>query len=92
MLQLAGGIGLGMDVGDLLQLQRTLHAGGIVEIAADEEDGVVVEEARGKMLDLALLLEYPCGFVGQALQLGDERGVIFGRDGAALIGHVDAQL
>ena len=37
MLQLAGGIGLGVYVADLLQLQAAFQGQGIVQIAADEE-------------------------------------------------------
>ena len=51
VLQLTGGVGLGVEVGDLLQLQRTLHAGSIVQVAADEEDRVAVEGAGGEGLD-----------------------------------------
>ena len=41
-----------MDIGDLLELQRALQAHGIVQIAADEEDGVVVEILGGEVLDI----------------------------------------
>ena len=39
MLELARSIGLRVQVGDLLELQRTLHADGVVHIAADEATG-----------------------------------------------------
>src|SRR5713101_175178 len=40
VLELAGGIGLGVDVGDLFQLQRTLHRDRVVD-AAPQEQGVL---------------------------------------------------
>ena len=54
MLQFAGGIGLGVDVGDLLELQAALQAGGAVQIAADVEHVVVVEIPGGIILDLLM--------------------------------------
>ena len=46
MLELAGREALGERVGDLLELQTSLEAGRAVEIAADEEDGVVVVDGK----------------------------------------------
>ena len=63
MLQLTGCVGFGVDVGDLLQLQRRFQANGIVEVAADEENGVVVEELGGILLDALLLLQVLHQFV-----------------------------
>ena len=37
VLELPGRIGLGMDVADLLQLQRSFHRHGIIQISADKE-------------------------------------------------------
>ena len=37
VLELAGGVGLGVDVGDLLQLQRAFHRDRVVDAAAEEQ-------------------------------------------------------
>ena len=52
VLELAGGVGLGMDVADLLELERALEAERVVEVAADEEDALVVEVLRGVLLNV----------------------------------------
>ncbi len=36
MLELAAGVGLGVDIGDFLELQRGLERRGIVHVAADK--------------------------------------------------------
>ena len=37
VLQLAGGVAFGVDVGDLLELERALQGDRVVDVAADEE-------------------------------------------------------
>ena len=39
MLELARGVALGVDIGDLLHLERALERDGPVGVAADEEEG-----------------------------------------------------
>ena len=51
MLELAGGVGLGVDVGDFLELEASLQAGGAVQVPADEEHVPVVEILGGVVLD-----------------------------------------
>ena len=45
VLQLAGGVGLGVDVGDLLQLQAALQRQGVVQVPPDEEHILLVPPA-----------------------------------------------
>ena len=42
MLEFAGGVGLGMDVGDLLELQRPLHGHGQKAAAAQKQGMMLV--------------------------------------------------
>ena len=65
VLQLAGGIGLGVDIGDLLQLQGALQPHGVVDVPADEENGLVVEVLGGQILDVLLLIQHLLHTAGQ---------------------------
>ena len=47
MLQLAGRIGLGVDVGNLLEFQRALERDRIVQSAPQEQGVFLLGEARG---------------------------------------------
>ena len=38
MLDLAGGVAFGVDVGDLLEFERALEGDGVVDAAAEEEE------------------------------------------------------
>ena len=42
VLHLAGGVALGVDVGDLLELERAFEGDGVVDAAAEEEEVVDV--------------------------------------------------
>ncbi len=52
MLELTGRHRLGVEVADLLELQRALHGDGVVEAPADEVDVVCVDEPLGGLDDL----------------------------------------
>src|SRR3569623_1348601 len=54
MLEFAGGIGLGVDVGDLFQFERAFHGDGILRTPAEEQGVVLVGEILGELLDLAV--------------------------------------
>ena len=75
VLELAGGVGLGVDIADLLELQGALQAHGIVQVPADEEDGVVVEVPGGKIGDVLGVIQELLHQVRQGLDLGDD-GVV----------------
>ena len=74
MLQFAGGVGFGMDIGGLFHLERAFHAGREVETAADEEDVVGVRELGGEPLQTFFVVEDPLDLFRQGLQFLDERG------------------
>ena len=52
MLHLAGGVAFGVDVGDLLELERAFEGDGIVDAAAEEEEVVGGGEGAGEFLAL----------------------------------------
>ena len=54
MFELACGVGLGVDVGDLLQLEGALARDGIVQGAAKIEEGFGVAEVCGDALQFLL--------------------------------------
>jgi hypothetical protein len=47
VLHLAGGVGVGGDVGDLLELERALEADGQADVAAEVEEELAVVDALG---------------------------------------------
>src|ERR1700734_2139480 len=51
VLQLAGGIGLGVNVGNFLQLQRAFHRDRIEGAAAKEQSVVFFSEALGEFVN-----------------------------------------
>ena len=77
VLELTGGVGLGVDVSDLLELQAPLQAGGAVQVPADEEHVPVVEILGGVVLDGGHILrrEHLLQLFGELLEGGQE-GII----------------
>jgi hypothetical protein len=57
VLELARRIRLGVDVGDLLQLERALEGDGVVDAAPEEERMPAQREVGGPVGDRALALE-----------------------------------
>src|ERR1700683_1132004 len=70
MFELACGIGFGMNIGDFLQLERTLHGDRIERAAAEEEGGMLVGEALGELLNHAIERE---SLVDERRQLNETR-------------------
>ena len=91
MLELAGRIGLGMNVADFLQLQTALHRDRIIDAAADKENILCVGVFGGKPLDPLLVLQGLGDLVRQGqnfvLQFGTARIV----DGSADLRKLDGQ-
>ena len=54
VLHLSGGVGLGRDVGDLLQLERSLEAHREADVTAEVEEEVTVAVALGDLAHLVL--------------------------------------
>ena len=61
VLQLAGGIAFGVDVGDFLELQRAFHGEREVGVAAEIEHVAIVREFARHLLDLRLELQHLAG-------------------------------
>ena len=80
-----------MDVGYLLELERALQSHRIVEIAADEEHGVVVKVVGSIVLDIVGMLEYLLHLRRQAQKLIDHLGVLGCTYRAEDIGKVKAE-
>ena len=57
MLQFAGCVGLRVDVGDLLEFQRALHAQCVVQPASDVQQAVCGNQRGGDVLRLFLVLQ-----------------------------------
>ena len=66
-----------MDVADLLELERAFEAERVVEVAADEEDALVVEVLRGVLLNVLAMAERFLHLVGQERKLTHRVGVFF---------------
>ena len=54
MLQFTGGIGLGMDVGDLFQFQRTLQGHGELRTAPEKQGVTLIGKALRQDLNLVV--------------------------------------
>ena len=72
VLQLAGCVGFRMNIADLLEFQRPLHAHGIIQIPSDEEDGIVVEIPGSKVLHILRTLQHLLHILRQALHLPED--------------------
>jgi hypothetical protein len=75
VLQLPGRIRLGVDVRDLLQLERALERDRVVHAAAEEERVLLVGEALGPGLDLRLEVQGVLDRAGHEAQLLDRVGL-----------------
>ena len=73
VLHLAGGVALGVDVGDLLELERALQRDGVVDAAAEEEEVVGGVEGAGENRALVIhRTQKLLKFTGNAREFGDE--------------------
>ena len=91
VLQLSGGVGLGVDVADFLHFQAALQADGIVQPSADEEDILCGDLLGGKPLNPRLVLQQPLHFSGQGFQLPDQGGGLIVRQLPAVLGEGNGQ-
>ena len=71
VFELAGGVAFGLDVGRLLELERAFAGDGVVDAAAEEEEGLRGLKGAGEGCDLGL-------------PLGERRGHGFG-DGVEVV-------
>ena len=91
VLQLAGGIGLGVDVRDLLELQGALQTQSVVHVPTDEEHGIVVEILGCVVLDLLLLFQHLLHLGGQHQQLLHRAVIPLPRHGTQLLREIQPQ-
>ena len=68
VLQLPGGVGLGVDITDLLHFQTALQTDGVIQPPADEESVPRCQLLGGEPLNARLVLQNPFHFSGQGLQ------------------------
>ena len=91
MLELARSIGLRVQVGDLLELQRALHADGIIHIAADEKQRRVILIALGKLRDLRVEIDGALHHLRQDHEIVRELCCLFPAQAAALFTQIKCQ-
>lgn len=72
VLQLGGGIGLGVDVRDLLELERGLAGDGVATDTADEHHRAGVRVLLGDLLDRLFLLQDLGDLAGELAQALDD--------------------
>ncbi len=91
MLQLAGGVGLGVDVGDLFELEGALQGHGVVQAAPQEEDVLAIAVLLRQLLDLLLLLQDLLDLFRRLAQRRHDPGCLLRGEGAALPGEQQPQ-
>lgn len=91
VLELASGVGFGVDIGDFLELERAFEGHGVVERAADEEDVLAETVLLGEGLNRLDVFEQFVGLAGQLLEAADDLAHPRGRNGAAQRRDVESQ-
>jgi hypothetical protein len=66
MLEFAGGIGLGVDVGDLLELERPLHRDRVLLATPEKERVLFVDEALGECRNGLVETQHVLDLAGRA--------------------------
>src|SRR4028119_319147 len=74
VLELAGGEALGVDVGELLELERALQGDREADVPADEQDGVRVGQGPAQLADRLHARQHLLDRPRQPSPLGDGRG------------------
>jgi hypothetical protein len=75
VLEFAGGIGLGVDVGDFLELEGALPGDGVLVAAAQEEGVMFVRELLGDEGHAGVQGQKVAGPAGQGAQGGGQLGL-----------------
>ena len=91
MLHLAGGVALGVDVGDLLQLQGAFERQRIGGAAAEIEDIAGERDFGGDLLDRLVVVQDFAGARRHLGELAGEPGLLRGVDRAARPRHRDRE-
>ena len=90
VLELAGRT-LGVDVGELLELQRPLERDRVAHVAAQEQHRAGVGEPAGEPVDLLGPVEHLLDLVGDVLDLVDHLGDLVAVPGAADLRQVEPE-
>ncbi len=91
VLELAGRVGFGMNIGDFLQFQCAFQRDRVMHAAAEEQRMLLVGEGLGPFADLRLEVEgklHTAGKVAQGVKVG---AFLLRREQAALFGKRDRQ-
>ena len=72
VLHLAGGVRLGRDVGDLLQLQRALERDRQSDVASEVEEERAVMEALGDLLDRMVAVQEALHLLREVIDLVED--------------------
>src|SRR2546428_13557982 len=91
MLHLAAGVALGVDVGDLLELERPFEGDRKLEPAAEIEEGTRAGELAGDRRNLAVELERLLDETWDLDEVVDPLLHVLGRQGAALAAEPEAE-
>ena len=79
MLHLTGGVGLGVQVADLLELERTLVGNSGTHAATHEQRGLrVLAQQGGLMNGLGLGIQNPLDLLGRIGKLAEQHARLFG--------------
>ena len=84
VLEFAGRVGFGVDVGDFLELQRAFQGDRVMPAAAEEQRVLLVGEALGPGLDLGFELEHLVDRHRQVAQLVEVGAFVSARRGGRL--------
>ena len=82
VLHFGGGVALRMDVADFLELERTFHRDGVVEVPAQVEEVVRLAVLCGKILDFVRKFERLFGEEGQIQERPSDVGACFKAEAA----------
>ena len=91
VLELTGRVGLGMDVGDFLELQRAFQRDRIMPTATEEQRMLPGRELVRPRRDLRLQVQRMLHAAGQVAQFVEVRGFLRGVDASAQLGQHPGQ-
>ena len=91
VLELAGGESLGVDVGQLLELESALHGHREADVAAQEQHRGGVGHPAGQVLDLVGVVQDGLDLGRDAVQVGQDVLDLAGEQLAAQLAQVEAQ-
>jgi hypothetical protein len=91
VLHLSGRVGLGRDVGDLLELQRALERDGQADVPSEVEEERCTVMPLGDLLDRMVAVEIRGDLPGQCVHLGDQAGDLGGGERVPDLGELQRE-